>query len=68
MNQSASESSPPSDDETEKQETKSLVRGFWGVRYQVKDVSRSIDFYTQHLVQVGPQKPSGVWSGLIRRS
>ena len=25
------------------------VRGFHGVRYQVKDVSRSIDFYTQHL-------------------
>jgi len=23
-----------------------LVRGLWGVRYQVKDVSRSIDFYT----------------------
>ena len=26
-----------------------LVLGFWGVRYQVKDVSRSIDFYTQRL-------------------
>ena len=26
-----------------------LVRGFHGVRYQVKDVSRSIDFFTQHL-------------------
>ena len=25
------------------------VRGFHGVRYQVKDVARSIDFYTQHL-------------------
>ena len=25
------------------------VRGLWGVRYQVKDVSRSIAFYTQHL-------------------
>lgn len=25
------------------------IRGFHGVRYQVKDVSRSIDFYTQHL-------------------
>ena len=23
--------------------------GFWGVRYQVKDVQRSIDFYTQNL-------------------
>ena len=26
-----------------------LIRGFHGVRYQVKDVSRSIDFYTQRL-------------------
>ena len=26
-----------------------FVLGLWGVRYQVKDVSRSIDFYTQHL-------------------
>jgi hypothetical protein len=25
------------------------VRGFWGVRYQVKDVQRSIVFYTQTL-------------------
>src|SRR6266581_3054429 len=27
----------------------SFVLGLWGVRYQVKDVSRSIDFYTQQL-------------------
>ena len=26
-----------------------LVVGFWGVRYQVKDVQRSIGFYTQTL-------------------
>jgi len=26
-----------------------LIVGFWGVRYQVKDVQRSIDFYTQTL-------------------
>src|SRR5436190_9107143 len=26
-----------------------LVKSFWGVRYQVKDVSRSIEFYTQQL-------------------
>jgi glyoxylase I family protein len=26
-----------------------FIRGFHGVRYQVKDVARSIDFYTQHL-------------------
>ena len=27
----------------------SFVQGFWGVRYQVRDVSRSIDFYTKQL-------------------
>ena len=27
----------------------SIVLGLWGVRYQVKDVSRSADFYTQRL-------------------
>ena len=26
-----------------------LVLGLWGVRYQVKDVKRSIDFYTKQL-------------------
>ena len=26
-----------------------VVLGLWGVRYQVKDVSRSIDFYTKQL-------------------
>ena len=26
-----------------------FVRGLWGVRYQVTDVSRSIAFYTEHL-------------------
>lgn len=25
------------------------ILGFWGVRYQVTDVNRSIAFYTQHL-------------------
>ena len=28
---------------------KEHLRGFHGVRYQVKDVARSIDFYVQHL-------------------
>ena len=28
---------------------RSFVLGLWGVRYQVKDVARSIDFCTQHL-------------------
>jgi glyoxylase I family protein len=26
-----------------------LVKSYWGVRYQVKNVSRSINFYTQQL-------------------
>ena len=30
-------------------EPRSFVVGLWGVRYQVKDVSRSIGFYTQQL-------------------
>lgn len=34
---------------TSSSETKSFIQGLWGVRYQVKDVSRSIDFYTQQL-------------------
>ena len=28
---------------------KSFVLGLWGVRYQVRDVSRSVDFYIRHL-------------------
>jgi glyoxylase I family protein len=27
----------------------SFIEGFWGVRYQVKDVQRAITFYTQML-------------------
>ena len=27
----------------------SFVEGLWGVRYQVKDVSRSVEFYTKQL-------------------
>lgn len=30
-------------------ERQSFVLGLWGVRYQVKDVARSVDFYTQKL-------------------
>ncbi|HEY8224568.1 MAG TPA: VOC family protein [Pyrinomonadaceae bacterium] len=30
-------------------EDQSVVLGLWGVRYQVKDVNRSIDFYTKQL-------------------
>ena len=29
-----------------------LIVGFWGVRYQVKDVQRSISFYTRHSVSI----------------
>jgi len=29
--------------------SQAFVKGLWGVRYQVKDVSRSINFYTQQL-------------------
>ena len=41
--------------ESEKQDsgssltTQALIVGFWGVRYQVKDVQRAITFYTQTL-------------------
>jgi len=30
-------------------EAQSFILGLWGVRYQVKDVSRSVGFYTQGL-------------------
>ena len=30
-------------------ETPTLVEGFWGVRYQVKDINRAVAFYTGHL-------------------
>jgi glyoxylase I family protein len=32
-----------------KEPDKGIVQGFWGVRYQVTDVERAIDFYTRHL-------------------
>jgi len=38
-------------------ETKNFVLGFHGVRYQVKDVSRSVEFYTRQLgFKLGHQK------------
>ena len=30
-------------------DSESFVKGLWGVRYQVKDVKRSVDFYTQQI-------------------
>ena len=48
MNQNVS-SKPPSAAAANTNEGQSVVLGLWGVRYQVKDVSRSIDFYTKQL-------------------
>ena len=44
--QSGEESSEAGSSSTQSQ---SFVKGLWGVRYQVKDVTRSINFYTQQL-------------------
>ena len=33
----------------EEKQTTGIISGMWGVRYQVKDVSRAIAFYTQQL-------------------
>ena len=41
MNQA--EAQPPAS------ETSKFVAGFWGVRYQVKDIARAVAFYTQQL-------------------
>jgi glyoxylase I family protein len=45
MNQTATQSSQNHN----QSETKSFVKALRGVRYQVKDVSRSVNFYTQLL-------------------
>jgi len=48
MNQKgSSEASPKAGSNAE--EGQSFVLGLWGVRYQVKDVSRSVGFYTKQL-------------------
>ncbi|HZM85130.1 MAG TPA: VOC family protein [Blastocatellia bacterium] len=47
MNQTATEKSGTSHGSS--LETQNFIVGLWGVRYQVKDVSRSIQFYTQQL-------------------
>ena len=47
MNQTVRESAAVSKKRTS--ETVSFIKGLRGVRYQVKDVSRSIDFYTRQL-------------------
>jgi glyoxylase I family protein len=48
MNQKVS-SEASSEAGSNTKEDQSVVLGLWGVRYQVKDVSRSIDFYTKQL-------------------
>jgi glyoxylase I family protein len=47
MNQKVS--SEQSEAGSNTKEGQSVVLGLWGVRYQVKDVSRSVDFYTKQL-------------------
>lgn len=39
----------PPDNTPSSEETEKKTFGFWGVRYQVKDVARSIAFYTERL-------------------
>ena len=39
-----------------------LVAGFWGVRYQVKDVNRAVAFYTKHLGFKSDQQTAQVFA------
>ena len=48
MNQEGSSDKSP-ETGSDAKEAQSFVLGLWGVRYQVKDVSRSVDFYTKQL-------------------
>jgi glyoxylase I family protein len=48
MNQKGS-SEASSEAGSNRKEGQTVVLGLWGVRYQVKDVNRSIDFYTNQL-------------------
>ena len=49
MNRAERQSSEKSDRSSAEAGPQEFIRGFWGVRYQVKDVSRSINFYTKQL-------------------
>ena len=50
MNQTATQSSEKSGQAASSGAVSdSFVKSLWGVRYQVKDVRRSVNFYTQHL-------------------
>jgi glyoxylase I family protein len=50
MNQTAKQSSANSvRTDSSAASSQSFVKGLWGARYQVKDVARSVEFYTQKL-------------------
>ena len=50
MSQTAKESTPRSNQAgPSAADSQTFVKGLWGVRYQVKDVNRSVNFYTQRL-------------------
>ena len=50
MNPTAKQSVEKSSEEgSSPAESQSFVKGLWGVRYQVKDVNRSVNFYTKQL-------------------
>jgi glyoxylase I family protein len=49
MSQTAKQSSEKSNQGGSPADSQSFVKGLWGVRYQVKDVDRSVNFYTKQL-------------------
>ena len=49
MNQTGKGSAASQAADSSVEEAQISILGFWGVRYQVKDVSRSVAFYTQQL-------------------
>ena len=49
MNETAKQASEKPEQAGAAANSPGFIKGLWGVRYQVKDVSRSINFYTQQL-------------------
>src|SRR5215510_7961040 len=49
MNQSSSQSDAARETTSSTNKTQTFIEELWGVRYQVKDVHRSVAFYTQQL-------------------
>ena len=49
MSQAAKQSHGKSEVDSSAGDTQSFVKSLWGVRYQVKDIHRSVNFYTQQL-------------------